>query len=114
MGNAQRKMVLIRLAHTAIWAVMAAAVFYILYCGITGRLGPWLYAAIGLILLELVVLLLNRWACPLTIVAQEIKPDWQDGDDIYLPVWVAVHNKTIFGTLFVVGLLLVGWRLLAG
>jgi hypothetical protein len=46
-------------------------------------------------------------------VAQEIKPDWQDGDDIYLPVWVAVHNKTIFGTLFVVGLLLVVWRLVA-
>ena len=29
------------------------------------------------------------------------------GFDIYLPLWLARHNKTIFGTLFAVGELFV-------
>jgi len=36
--------------------------------------------------------------------------------DIYLPLWLARHNKTIFGTLFVAGeLFVVGrWLILRG
>jgi hypothetical protein len=30
--------------------------------------------------------------------------------DIYLPAWLAKHNKTLFGTLFVVNELVVLWR----
>jgi hypothetical protein len=107
------KITVIKLIHSAIWLVMATAVFYILYCGITGNLNPLVYWAIGLILVETAVLLLNHGACPLTTVAQEVKPDWQDGDDIFLPTWLAVHNKTIFGLLFTVGVILVVFRLLA-
>ena len=103
----------VRIVHSAIWAVMAVAVFYVLYSGITGRIGVWTYASIGLILFETLVLALNGWACPLTHVAQRVKPDWKDGDDIFLPVWLAKRNKAIFGSLFVLGVLLVIARALA-
>ena len=52
-------------------------------------------------LLEVVVLLINRWSCPLTGVAARYTDNRQDNFDIYLPLWLAKHNKLIFGTLFV-------------
>lgn len=110
MINKHLNMTLIKIVHTAIWLVMASAVFYVLYCGISGNLNKTLYVAISLIFFEIVVLLFNHWACPLTIIAKKIKPDWKDGDDIFLPKWLAVNNKMIFGTLFVMGIVLVIFR----
>ncbi len=109
--RAMPSITVVKAAHSAIWTVMAAAVFYILYSGITGRIGAWTYASIGLIVVEVLVLSVNGWACPLTHVAQRVKPDWQDGDDIFLPTCLSTRNKTIFGTLFTIGTLLVIARL---
>ncbi len=112
MTNKILNITLIKITHTVIWLIMASAVFYILYCGISGNLNRTLYFTICLILFEIVVLILNHWACPLTIVAKKIKPDWKDGDDIFLPKWLAIHNKMIFGTLFIIGIVVVIFRLL--
>jgi hypothetical protein len=40
---------------------------------------------------------------PLTSVAAHYTEDRADNFDIYLPLWLARYNKTIFGTLFVCG-----------
>lgn len=112
MSNKFINITSIKIIHSVIWLIMASAVLYILYCGITGNLGILLYITIGIIFFETIVLLINRWACPLTIIAKKIKPDWKDGDDIFLPKWIAINNKMIFGTLFIVGIVLVVIRLL--
>jgi hypothetical protein len=52
---------------------------------------------------ETLVLLLNRWRCPLTDVAARHTQDRRDNFDIHLPEWLARHNKLIFGSLFVAG-----------
>lgn len=96
----------IKAIHSIIWIIMASAVFYILYCGIFDIANTFLYLSIGLIAAEIVVLLIFSWSCPLTIVAKRIKTDWKDGDDIFLPTWVAIHNKTIFGFLLTLGICL--------
>lgn len=57
----------------------------------------------GFVMLEVLVLLVNRWRCPLTGVAARYTDDRRDNFDIYLPVWLARHNKLIFGSLFVLG-----------
>lgn len=106
------KLVLVKLLHTFIWVVFASLVFYILYAGLAGRITPFVYVAIGAVLLETAVLLIFRWRCPLTLVARRYSASEKDNFDIYLPEWLARHNKTIFGTLFVAGLLLVAWRLI--
>lgn len=102
----------VKAAHSIIWVVMAAAVFYILYSGVTGVINEITYASLGLIIIEMIVLGLNKGACPLTNVAKNVKPDWKDGDDIFLPTWLAVHNKAVFGTLFAIGVALVIYRLI--
>jgi len=56
----------------------------------------------GIVLLEVLVLSMNGWRCPLTDIAVRYTDDRSDNFDIYLPRWVAKNNKHIFGALFVV------------
>lgn len=86
---------------------MASASLYILYAGITQTFNTILWASIALLIFESAVLIANRWTCPLTPLAMKYTPDRSDNFDIYLPPLVAKHNKTIFGAIFITGLLLV-------
>jgi hypothetical protein len=57
----------------------------------------------GLVLVECMVLAVNRFRCPLTDLAVRFAPEDSPNFDIYLPRLVAKYNKQIFGTLFVLG-----------
>jgi len=98
----------IKLLHTVIWAILAASVLTLPVAGILHRFG-WAAALSALILAECTVLAANRARCPLTDVAARYTDDRADNFDIYLPRWLARHNKSIFGTLFVAGEAVVIW-----
>jgi hypothetical protein len=97
--------------HTGIWAIMAACILAIPVLGWAEmyRQVNWIT---GVVIVEILVLVLNGWQCPLTRMATRHTDDRRDNFDIYLPGWLARHNKTIFGSLFVVGELIVilRWR----
>jgi len=61
---------------------------------------------IAVVFLEVVVLAVNGGRCPLTDVAARFTDDRRDNFDIYLPLWIARHNKVIFGTLYLAGIAL--------
>jgi hypothetical protein len=63
----------------------------------------WATAFSGLVLVECAVLAVNGGRCPLTDLAKRYTDERRDNFDIYLPICLATHNKTIFGTLFVAG-----------
>ena len=67
----------------------------------------WAVFLTGLVLVECAILAVNRGRCPLTDVAGRYTNAREDNFDIYLPAWLARHNKAIFGTLFVAGELFV-------
>ena len=100
----------IKLLHTLIWAIFAGLIFFVLYCGLSGHLTRWTGWAIAFIFGEVLTLVLFQWRCPLTLVARRYTDEKRDNFDIYLPIWLARHNKLIFGTLFVLALALVAWR----
>jgi hypothetical protein len=103
-------LMLIKLAHTAIWTIMATAILALPVAAVRRRfrLAGWITA---LIVLECVVLALNRGRCPLTdLAAHYAAADHASNFDIYLPEWLAEHNKTIFGSLFIVGELVWLWQ----
>ena len=102
----------IKAIHTIIWGVMASAIFYTLYAGITKRFNPLLWLSIGLVMIESAVLIINKWMCPLTPMAMKYTSDRSDNFDIYLPEWIARHNKLIFGLIFMAALLLVIYNLI--
>lgn len=110
--NNHQKLVAVKVMHTVIWAVMVAAIFYILYSGWSGEISSLTYAAIGLHVVEATVLLVNNWVCPLTPMARKYSNSDNANFDIYLPEILAKYNKEIFGTLLVVGVVMVVCRLI--
>lgn len=107
------KLIIVKAAHTGVWLIMAMATMYILYAGITRTINVAVWASIGLLSLESLVLVANKWTCPLSPVAMRYTSDRVDNFDIYLPRSLARYNKLIFGTMFAVGLLLVIFNALA-
>ena len=99
-----RALVAIKLLHTAVWAFFAGCIVAIPVAGVRQQFT--LAAALAaFVLVECVVLAANRGRCPLTDLAARHTEERMDNFDIYLPLWLARHNKTIFGTLFVAGAL---------
>lgn len=111
MENSQ-KLVTIKLIHTIIWAVFVSFIFYIVYSGITGYITIFTWIAIGSIVFEGLILAVFRLYCPLTLMARKYSNSSKDNFDIYLPNWLAKHNKIIFTSIYLVGVLLVLFRIL--
>jgi hypothetical protein len=109
----ENKLFLIKLAHTLIWVIFVAIIFYILYSGVTDSVTVYTWIGIGLIIGEGLVLLLFKLACPLTVVARNYSDSQKDNFDIYLPNWLAKHNKVIFTSIFILGLIMVLVRVLS-
>ena len=104
MTPATSALPIIKVVHTVIWAFFASCVLAI---PIFAWHGKYAYAAmfIGIVFVEILVLVFNRWRCPLTPIAARYTADRSDNFDIYLPEWVARHNKTIFGLLYLTGII---------
>jgi hypothetical protein len=98
----------IKLLHTAVWAVLAGCIVALPIAALLHRFG-WALILTAIIVAECGVLALNKGRCPLTGLAARLTEERADNFDIYLPNWVARHNKAIFGTLFVVNALFVLW-----
>jgi len=101
----------IKLLHTLVWFFFVACIVAI---PVAAGLHRFQLAAVlaGVVLLECLVLGLNRCRCPLTDWAGRYTGNRVDNFDIYLPVWLARWNKVIFGVIFVLGGLfaLLQWR----
>lgn len=95
----------IKTLHTIVWAFFAACIIAIPILGFM-RYYSHAVAVVGVVLIEVLILAANRLSCPLTAVAARYTEDRSDNFDIYLPAWVARHNKLIFGLLFLGGTLL--------
>lgn len=89
--------------HTIAWAFFAGCIFAI---PVYAWLGDVVVAAIlcAVVFIEVLVLVVNKWSCPLTHVAARYTEDRRDNFDIYLPLWLARYNKEIFGSLYVAGI----------
>jgi len=101
-------LIAIKATHTAIWAFFAGCILLLPVAGLLRRF-DWALILTALVLVECGVLALNRGRCPLTDLAAKFTDERSDAFDIYLPEWLARHNKEIFGTLFVAGELVVFW-----
>jgi len=94
---------LVKIAHTLTWALFAGCIVAIPVAAWAERY-DWAVFLSGVVLVEVFIIVTNRWRCPLTDLAARYTADRRDNFDIYLPAWLARHNKTIFGALYVAGL----------
>ncbi len=102
---------LIRAVHTAIYLVMALSTFVLVYAGLTGAQGAWLWIALGLLCVESIVYLGNGLRCPLTALAVRHGAEKGYVFDTFLPERATRYTFNFFGTVMVVGLalLLLRW-----
>ena len=108
-STAERQLLAVKLLHTGVWAFFVVCILAI---PVLGWLGEFLVAAIlgGLVFVEVLVLVFNDWRCPLTPLAARYTEDRRDNFDIFLPEWLARYNKEIFGTLYLLGLVVLAFR----
>jgi hypothetical protein len=99
-------LIFLKLLHTVVWAFFAGCILFILYRGFFGPIDIWVWGAIFMVLIEAFVLLINKWSCPITPIARKYTDSQKENFDIYLPEWLAKHNKSIFTALYIFGLVL--------
>lgn len=102
----QQKLVLVKSLHTVIWLIMVCIIGFVVWSGATAHVTVYSWLAVGVVVLEGVVLLLFKGRCPLTYIARKYSDATAENFDIYLPLWLAKYNKQIFTTIFIIGLVL--------
>ncbi len=108
----QTKLRLIKWSHTLVWLFFNVVIFYMLYAVLVNKIDKWLWIGYGLFLLEGITLLVFKYYCPLTIVARKYSDSTAENFDIYLPVWLAKHNKLIYTSILFVIFIITIFRLL--
>jgi hypothetical protein len=99
----------IKIVHTVIWALFASCIATIPVLALAGHERAAV-ALILVVLVEVVILMANGGHCPLTAVAARYTRDRRANFDIYLPEWLARHNKAVFGSIYFAGVALTLWR----
>jgi hypothetical protein len=102
----------IKLVHTVIFWVRSVCVLYSLFSAVADRITIWTWVAVGLLLVESVVLVVSGWTCPLTILAERRGAEHGSVTDIFLPRWLADRIFPICGTMYGVALVVLAWRVL--
>lgn len=101
----------IKLVHTIIFWILSGCVVFTLYSGIFDRISVWTWIAVGLLVIESVVLVASGWVCPLTLLAERQGAERGSVADLFLPKWFADRIFPVCGTLFVIALILIGIRI---
>jgi len=92
----------VKTVHTIVWAFFVLCIAAIPVLTWRGeRVAATWFA--GIVLVEVLVIVLNRRRCPLTPLAARYTDDRRANFDIFLPEWLARHNQTIFGALYLAG-----------
>ena len=112
MGNADNytALVTVKIVHTVVWAFFVLCIAAIPLLTWRGEYVTATWFA-GIVFVEVLVIVLNRRRCPLTPLAARYTDDRRANFDIFLPEWLARHNQTIFGILYLAGVvyLVLSW-----
>ncbi len=109
MTDAQR-LAWVRALHTAIYVVMAGSTFVVLFAGVSGRRGAWLWPALALILIESAVFVGGGLKCPFTALAARYTARETPISDTFFPERCTRHTFQVFGPLILIGLALLAAR----
>lgn len=104
-----RRLQAVKAVHTAAWLFFVLFILGIFVAASNGSL-MWAGLCIGIVAVEVAILALNGWRCPLTDIAARYTDDRSPNFDIYLPRWLARYNKEIFGPLYLLGIAVTLYR----
>ena len=102
-----KKLFLIRLFHTFIIVCMTTFILYVFYAGVSGAKGIFLTLSIIAVVIEGIVLLLNKGECPLTKLAIKYGDNHKRFYDSFLPKKLTPFVVPCLSVIFLIGLVLV-------
>lgn len=100
----RQALITVKIVHTIAWAFFAGCIVALPLVALAGHLQLAAFFAAATFV-EVAILAANGMRCPLTDIAARYTDERHANFDIYLPLWLARHNKVIFGTLFALGAL---------
>ena len=92
-------LVFLKILHTIIWAIVTASNFVAFYFAFIGRFDIWFWIPALLVVLEIIVIMLNDWKCPITNLVEKYTKVRSGNYGIYLPGWLAKYNVRIYSVL---------------
>ena len=98
----RQKLSCIKLIHTAIWAFYNVVIFYLLYAVIADQISIWVWVGFAFIVGEVLILIIFKKICPITLLARKYSDSTKDNFDIYLPEWLARYNKLIYSAIVII------------
>ncbi|MHB8842454.1 MAG: hypothetical protein ACYC56_11845 [Candidatus Aquicultor sp.] len=107
MSEAKFKLFAIRALHTGIFIFEGSCIVYVLYASLTLRHIPtWpqgrlLFLAVTVIIVEGLVLALNKGKCPLTGLAQKYGGKEQRVADLFLPKVFSPYALRVLTAMFI-------------
>lgn len=104
---------IIKFIHTIIWAIMAASTFIAFYSAFIGRFDGWFFIPAALLFIEAIIIIANKWKCPITELAEKYTEERHANFDIYLPERFARHNVRIFTWIIALEIAIVAIKWLA-
>jgi hypothetical protein len=102
----------VKVVHTLIFWFLSACVLYVSWSAAFDRVTTWTWVAVGLVLVETIVLAASGWTCPLTILTERLGAERGSVTDIFLPKWFADRIFPICGMTYVVALVVILLRVL--
>jgi hypothetical protein len=99
----------IKLVHTLVFLIASSCIVYIVYCGLIGKLTSLLWTALWLVLAIGLIYAANGFECPLATLVHQLAGR-RDVADIYFPDWFANKIMPVSAAVYVLGVVLVGWR----
>jgi hypothetical protein len=97
----RRTILQVKLAHTAIFAVLSVCVLYVFVSSVFNRITGWTWGALSAVVIEGLVLAASGGRCPLTQVAERLGAADGAVADIFLPKWLADRIFPICGAIVV-------------
>ncbi|RJQ39379.1 MAG: hypothetical protein C4555_03400 [Dehalococcoidia bacterium] len=109
-----RKLFLIVTLHSVIFWFQVACLGYLLYAGLSRSFSLWLVIPASSILLNGLLLLLNRGRCPFTALAEKEGAGKGPVTDLFLPGWAARNVFRVGIVLFPAEIALLALRYFTG
>ncbi len=102
----------IKLIHSLLFLLIVISTIYVFITAALDHINSFTWWAFGVVIIELTVLLLNNWRCPLTGWAERHGAEVGSVADLFLPKWLSDRLFTIFNIVFALTCLLLIWRVL--
>jgi hypothetical protein len=107
-----KKLLWVKILHTGIWLFFNVVIFYLLYAVIVNKIDKWVWICLGLIVMEGLILLVFKAVCPITLIARKYSDSQAHNFDIFLPEWLAKHNKTIYTSIVTFSVIVLIYQLI--